>query len=229
MKKSIKQLQLMAISALTAVLLVACGGGENTTEETTTTTEETTGGNSDAAMDTAMAGGSMMRLMHENMQQMQDMKGKMTGDPDYDFAQMMAIHHQGAVQMAQEELASGTDSQLKEMAQKNIDDQTKEINELQAFMNQHKPTTGDTATTMKMMHPMHSMMTHMHQQDMSGMNTDQSFAHMMISHHQMAIEMSKEFLKMGKTQEMKQTAQKIIDEQSTEIKALEAWLQKQPK
>ncbi|MBB6613045.1 DUF305 domain-containing protein [Pontibacter sp. Tf4] len=210
------------------LFIAACGGGESTTEETTTT-EVTTGETSEAAMDTDMAPGSMLDLMHQNMQQMQDMTGKMTGDPDYDFALLMEVHHKGAVEMAEEELANGTDSQMKEMAQKTVDQQSKEMNELQAFINQHKPTSGDTATTMKMVHAMQNMMGEMHQDDRSARNTDQSFAQMMIQHHQMGLDMTKAYLSMGKDQQLKQEAQKTMDQQSKEIKELEAWLQEQPK
>ena len=40
----------------------------------------------------------------------------MSGDPDVDFAMMMRIHHQGAIDMANAELSNGKDPQLKKMA-----------------------------------------------------------------------------------------------------------------
>ena len=48
---------------------------------------------------------------------------------------------------------------------------------------------------------------------------------MMIHHHLMGNEIAKEYLKTGKTQEMKQLAQKTIDQQNMEIKELEGWQQ----
>lgn len=67
-----------------------------------------------------------------------DMRSKpMTGNADQDFARMMVSHHQGAIDMARVELEHGTDPTLKTMAQKVIDDQTKEIQELQDWLKQH--------------------------------------------------------------------------------------------
>lgn len=80
---------------------------------------------------------------HSQMSDMHDMKGmhgmKMSGDQDYDFAAMMRKHHEMALQMARKELREGDEPQMKEMAQKIIDAQTKEIAELDAWMAAHKP------------------------------------------------------------------------------------------
>ena len=52
---------------------------------------------------------------------------KMSGDPDRDFATMMRIHHQGAVDMAQAQLASGKDPQMRKLAKEIVAAQKKEI------------------------------------------------------------------------------------------------------
>lgn len=78
------------------------------------------------------------RAYMQSMQKMnRDMHRPMTGDADQDFARMMATHHQGAIDMARVELQYGKDPDLKAMAQKVIDDQTKEIQQLQDWMKQH--------------------------------------------------------------------------------------------
>ena len=41
----------------------------------------------------------------------------MTGNSDIDFAMMMRIHHQGAIDMAQAELKNGKEPQMRKMAQ----------------------------------------------------------------------------------------------------------------
>ena len=71
---------------------------------------------------------SMMSGM-DNMQKMQ-----MSGDTDRDFAMMMKIHHQGAVDMAQMELAHGKSPAMKAMAQKIIAAQKKEIAEFDRWL-----------------------------------------------------------------------------------------------
>jgi uncharacterized protein (DUF305 family) len=73
------------------------------------------------------AGGSadMKQSMMSGMDGMQKMQ--MSGDTDKDFAMMMKIHHQGAVDMAQMELAHGKSPVMKAMAKNIIAAQKKEI------------------------------------------------------------------------------------------------------
>lgn len=203
-------------------MFTACNQDRSKTTTETETSGEATGTEM-MASDTMGQMGGMMAHMHKHMTEMQGMK--MTGDPDHDFAQMMTMHHQGSISMAEEEIASGTDSKLKEIANKIISSSKADIQKLQDFRKTHTPAAGDTAKTMQMRKPMQAMMDQMHQQDMSGMTTDQRFAQMMIHHHQSGIGMSREFLQQARSADMKQVAQKIIAEQPKEIKELEAWQQ----
>src|SRR3990172_4761737 len=71
------------------------------------------------------AGGDMhgsMTGMTKNMESM-----KMSEDTDRDFATMMKIHHQGAIDMARMELQSGKDRKMRAMAKRIIEAQQKEI------------------------------------------------------------------------------------------------------
>lgn len=58
---------------------------------------------------------------------MTDMGIRPSGDVDRDFVEMMAPHHQGAIEMAQAELRHGHNEQLKRMAQEIIVTQQQEI------------------------------------------------------------------------------------------------------
>lgn len=78
----------------------------------------------------------MMAHMHQNMEEMQGMRSQMMGDPDYYFAQMMIHHHEMGNEMAREFLKHGKTQEMKQLAQKTIDEQTKEIKELQAWQSQ---------------------------------------------------------------------------------------------
>jgi uncharacterized protein (DUF305 family) len=86
-------------------------------------------GNS-SAFDAKMDQG--MKKMHESM-----MAHHFTIDPDYDFAQMMIHHHQGAIDMSKAELEFGVDSLFRQESQKIISEQEPEIIELAGFLNSH--------------------------------------------------------------------------------------------
>lgn len=91
----------------------------------------------------AQTGQSMQHAEHSsdmkgmNMQSKMDMT--MTGDADHDFAMMMKSHHQKGIEMAQQELKSGKNAEMKAMAKKIVADQTKEIAKLDKWMAGHKP------------------------------------------------------------------------------------------
>ena len=74
----------------------------------------------------------MKQSMMSGMDSMQKMK--MSGDTDKDFAMMMKIHHQGAVDMAEMELAQGKSPAMKAMAKKIIAAQKKEIAEFDRWL-----------------------------------------------------------------------------------------------
>lgn len=74
----------------------------------------------------------MKAMMKDNNDKMSGMS--MTGKPDVDFAMMMRIHHQGAIQMSEAELKDGKDPEMKKMARKIISDQKKEIAQFDKFL-----------------------------------------------------------------------------------------------
>jgi uncharacterized protein (DUF305 family) len=101
-----------------------------TTETTRTTTKTTT--QQAAPMTPAMRG------YHTAMRKMrQDMPHRLTGDPDIDFARHMVPHHQAAIDMARVEAEHGKDPALKEMAQKMIEAQSREVGQLEAWLKDH--------------------------------------------------------------------------------------------
>lgn len=87
-----------------------------------------------SGMDSSMPAGKMdmKSMMKGNNEKMSSMA--MTGNPDVDFAQMMRVHHQGAIDMAQGQLRDGKDPQLLKMAKEIISAQKKEIAVLDAFL-----------------------------------------------------------------------------------------------
>jgi uncharacterized protein (DUF305 family) len=79
-----------------------------------------------------MKGMDMKSMMKNNDEKMASMK--MTGNADVDFAMMMRVHHQGAIDMAQAELRDGKDSQMRKLATNIIAAQKKEIAQLDKFL-----------------------------------------------------------------------------------------------
>ena len=86
----------------------------------------------------------MMSAMMKNMNNM-----PMSGDTDRDFAGMMRMHHQAALDMAQAELDSGKDPQLKAMARKIISSQKKEIEEFDRWLAKYKMPSNSKKPTLK--------------------------------------------------------------------------------
>ncbi|MGI8952226.1 MAG: DUF305 domain-containing protein [Chitinophagaceae bacterium] len=83
-----------------------------------------------------MGEGELQKSMSEMSSKTKSMQ--MSGNVDKDFATMMSSHHQDGIAMAKLELKNGMDSKLKQMAQKGIDDQQKEINEFKTWQANHK-------------------------------------------------------------------------------------------
>lgn len=83
----------------------------------------------------SLAQADMKGMMKHNNDKMASMQ--MSGKPDIDFAMMMRIHHQGAIQMAEMELKNGKEPQMRRMAQNIISAQKKEIAELDKFLAEH--------------------------------------------------------------------------------------------
>ena len=78
----------------------------------------------------------MKQTMVTGMDSMQKMP--MSGDTDKDFAMMMKMHHQQAVDMAQMELAHGKSPAMKAMAKQIIAAQKKEIAKFDQWLAKQK-------------------------------------------------------------------------------------------
>lgn len=84
----------------------------------------------------AMISMEMHKSMMKGMKDMQSMQA--TGDIDHDFAMMMRMHHQNALDMASVELQQGKDPVLRSMAKEIIASQKKEIKEFDRWLAKHK-------------------------------------------------------------------------------------------
>ena len=78
----------------------------------------------------------MNESMKTSMDEMHNMK--MTGDVDKDFAMMMKMHHQKALDMAKVELVDGKSPTMKAMAKNIISTQKREIAQFDQWLAKQK-------------------------------------------------------------------------------------------
>lgn len=161
---------------------------------------------------------SMMASMKTSMDKMHNMK--MSEDFDHDFAHMMIMHHQAAIDMSEIEMAKGTNTQVKKMAQNIITAQKAEIVQMEQFIRNHKVTKGEMHQQLG--ESMNSMMEKMNSMKMTG-NTDKDYVMMMIPHHEWAVSMAEAELAHGKQMELKKIAQNLISAQKREIAEFSSW------
>jgi len=149
------------------------------------------------------------------------------GDLPYDlhFIDMMIMHHQEGIEMAQMAQTKAVAAKIKAFATKTAADQQKDIEELQAHRNHWyagKPPM-DKAMMDSMMQSMHPGMT-MDMEDTrrkllaaKGTAFDRVFLGTMIHHHQMAVGMAKDATTKAEHAEMKEFARKAMVKQNAEI------------
>jgi uncharacterized protein (DUF305 family) len=218
------KINLVLAAIMGATFLSSCSNNTSTANNggNDTTTGQTSSAKKDTMSDTGnmKMGNGVTSSMNTMMDKMKGMN--MTADFDIDFAYMMIEHHQGAIEMSQQELSAGKDEKIKGMAQNIIDKQKKEIQELRDFVNSYKPSgmKHGEGELKKSMNDMESTMKGM---SMWG-DADKDFAMMMSTHHQSAIDMAKLELKNGMSSKLKQMAQKTVSDQTKEIKELKTWL-----
>lgn len=163
------------------------------------------------------------QINHRMMTEMDKMTD--TNDPDHDFSMMMRMHHQGAIDMSNEELKSGDNQAMKAMAQQVITAQTAEISQFAQFLQGHTPVPIAAGPTYNA-EEMESMMKMMRAQDVRILtgDSDVDYAQLLIDHHQSALEMAMSELKYGDDAQIRQMATKIIEDQKKEIGTLQDWL-----
>lgn len=92
-------------------------------------------GHGSGAVDKDRGSQELMKSMQESQTKMQSMQ--MKGKTDQDFAEMMRMHHQAGIRMAEIELKHGKDPAMKKMAEKIMASQKKESKEFDAWLQKH--------------------------------------------------------------------------------------------
>lgn len=163
----------------------------------------------------------MMDSMHAMMARMMAMPK--TNDPEIDFARMMVMHHQGAINMSNVELQAGSNDSLKRVAQKIIIEQQAEIQQFNTILTGLAVDNSDPSFSMEQMSNMMKMDSQADVQIITG-DIDNDFATLMMIHHQSAIDNASAYLHHGNNTQLKIMATNIVNSQSKEIEELSNWL-----
>lgn len=190
--------------------LAACGnGGDTTPEEPTagTAAEETTDSPSQTEAEDVHNGADTM------------------------FAQMMIIHHEGAIEMADLAVEQADSQEVRSLAERISAAQGPEIDQMTSWLE----TWGEETSPMGGMEGMDHGgmdMEGMSQEEamaelesLAGAEFDQRFLELMIAHHRGAVDMAQDELDGGENPQALDLAQKIIDDQQAEIAEMEEILQ----
>lgn len=144
-------------------------------------------------------------------------------DHDVMFADGMTKHHRDGIKMAQMAVEKSQSADLRSMARKMIDDQTRQIDEMQRLRGDAPMTPMAEMMKMPGMMPESKMQLDMARlESASGQAFDVAFTEIMPKHHEGAIKMSKHELANGDNSGLRAIAQEIADKQSREREQLVA-------
>ena len=127
--KSVKLVKTLCMVPVTALIM-------SSSFMTLANAETSTSSTSHEHMEKSAGSHDMMDSMKKGMESMQNME--MSGDVDKDFAMMMKMHHQQALDMAKMEIAHGKSTELKAMAKKIMSAQKKEIAQFDKWLAKQK-------------------------------------------------------------------------------------------
>src|SRR6266498_5281601 len=175
-----------------------------------------------------MSGGTISGMMGNGM-----MGSVVRGDPsqpfDQRFLNQMIVHHEGAVMSAQMMIADSARPELRDLAQRIITGQQREIDQ----MRQWRQDWYGTAANRTLLGMMNGGMTgaammdreQMRQMMGASADFDRMFLQMMIPHHEAAIAMAQQALTQAEHPEIKTLAQGIITTQRAEVGEMQRYLQ----
>lgn len=218
-------------SALTAIALlssslVACQSAPPTSQAQ----EEPSGTASPAAMSHAGHGSQSKGAMEHSMSM--DL-GPADAEYDLRYIDAMVLHHQGAIDMAQEAKAKSKRAEIQQLADAIIAAQNQEIQQLQEWRKAWYPDAAATPVaysaemghTMAMTPEQAAAMTMSSDLGGAGEEVDLAFIDGMIPHHEGALVMAEDALQKSSRPEIKALSEEIIEAQRQEIEQMQAWRQ----
>lgn len=163
--------------------------------------------------------GGFVGIKHHSMMQKDTVK--LHGDPDYDFAIIMKIHHRHGIAIADEEVKYGSDTAMRSLARNIKETQENELKELEEFLSNSSPTLNDGAFLNELKSNMQKAKDEINKNSSMSGNFDKDFSSLMALHHKHGLDVAKTEVKFGKKAEMKKLAQQMIKQRTKEIKQLE--------
>src|SRR5665647_2182857 len=152
-------------------------------------------------------------------------------DADTEFAQMMTIHHEGAIEMAELAAAQATTPEVRALGERIVAAQGPEIELMTGWLEAWGEDPPDEAELNAMGHTGMDM-EGMDQEavmaelsSLSGPELDRRFLELMIDHHRGAVEMAEEHHASGLNDDALALARTIIDDQQVEITEMNGLLQ----
>ncbi|OAB59653.1 hypothetical protein AY600_09815 [Phormidium willei BDU 130791] len=144
------------------------------------------------------------------------------------FLDAMILHHQGAVEMAQESLQNSQREDIRQLSQEIIETQREEITQMQAWRSQwyadapEAPQMYDPqrSQTVEMNNGMRSMLKM--EVDLGEVDEtyDQRYVNAMIAHHQGALDMARQVLENSDRPEVEAFANDLIETQMAEVQQM---------
>ena len=151
-------------------------------------------------------------------------------ESDTQFAQMMVIHHEGAIEMADEAAERATTTAVRDLALRIRAAQDPEIDKMEAWLASWGEDAPLEADMMGMEHDGMAMGAMDQQEAMkslsnaSGVQVDREFLELMILHHFGAVEMAEEQVATGQNSGAVDLARDIIEAQESEIAEMKEML-----
>jgi uncharacterized protein (DUF305 family) len=215
----------LIIGLILVVLLGAAGGIGFLVGQKTAATDErgTSSSVSGEDTDSMMSGGDMMGS------QMMDSFDEEEKPFDLQFIDKMIPHHQSALMSSEHMISNSKRPELRQLYENIQKSQSEQIAQMQEWRKEWYPDAEQPSGMMGEEQTGsitgNGMMDGSMQGMMGGNALDTMFLKMMIPHHQMAVDMSDEALSKAEHPELRELAQEIRDEQSSEIMLMQGYLE----
>ena len=139
---------------------------------------------------------------------------------DLMFMNMMIIHHDQAIEMAELAENRTENENILELSQNISQAQTSENQKMSEWLREagfNRPTRGHRMAGMATQQEMNEL------RQSEGQEFDLLFSELMIEHHEGGIEMARAEVQNGKSEKVVELAQEMIDVQQEEVEKMEIW------